>query len=75
MKMSNKIYKEPYYNFKISNNANVDKKPFNTTKKRVDINILRSRLDKTESKELRKNILILTLLIICVGFLGIYFSL
>ena len=72
--MSNKIYKEPYYNFKISNNANVDKKPFKTIKKRVDINILKSKLEETESRELRKNIFILSLLIIGVGFLGIYLS-
>ena len=73
--MSNKIYEEPHYNLKISNSVNVDKKPLNKLKKRVDINILRSRLEKTKSEEIRNNILILSLLIICVGFLGIYFSL
>ena len=73
--MSNKTYEDSNYNFNISNSVNVDKKPFKTIKKRVDINILKSKLEETESKELRKNIFILSLLIIGVGFLGIYLSL
>ena len=72
--MSNKTYDDSHHNFKISNSVNVDKKPFKTIKKRVDINILKSKLEETESKELRKNIFILSLLIIGVGFLGIYLS-
>ena len=73
--MSNKTYEDSHHNLKISNSVNVDKKPFKTIKKRVDINILKSKLEETESKELRKNIFILSLLIIGVGFLGIYLSL
>ena len=72
--MSNKTYEDSNYNFNISNSVNVDKKPIKIIKKRVDINILKSKLEETKSKELRKNIFILSLLIIGVGFMGIYLS-
>ena len=55
--MSNKIYEDSHYNFKISNSVNVDKKPFKTIKKRVDINILKSKLEETESRELRLSLI------------------
>ena len=42
--------------------------------KRVDINILKSKLQETETKELKKNILILSSLISIIGILGIYLS-
>ena len=42
---------------------------------RVDINILKSKLQETESKELKKNMFILSVLILCLGILGIYLSL
>ena len=44
------------------------------TSKRTDINILKSKLEETEAKELKKNIFILSLLIIGVGAFGIYLS-
>ena len=47
--MSNKIYEDSHYNFKISNSVNVDKKPFKTIKKRVDINILKSKFPNISS--------------------------
>ena len=43
--------------------------------KRVDINVLKSKLQETESKEFKKNIFILTMLIFALVFLGIYLSL
>ena len=43
--------------------------------KRVDINILKSKLQESESKELRKNIYILSSLVLGLGVLGIYLSL
>ena len=42
---------------------------------RVDINILRSKLQETESKEFKKNVYVLSALILALGALGIYFSL
>ena len=59
---------------KILNDVDVAEKPLKTQKKRVDINILKSKLEETEAKELKKNIFILSLLIIGVGSFGIYLS-
>ena len=42
---------------------------------RVDINVLKSKLQETESKEFKKNIYILSSLVLGLGILGIYFSL
>ena len=42
---------------------------------RVDINVLKSKLQKTESKEFKKNIFILSSLVAGLGALGIYLSL
>ena len=42
---------------------------------RVDINVLKSKLQETESKEFKKNLFILTTLVLILGILGIYLSL
>ena len=42
---------------------------------RVDINILKSKLQKAESKEFKKNLLILIVLFTILAILGISFSL
>ncbi len=42
---------------------------------RVDINILKSKLQETESKEFKKNLLILVVLFTILAILGISFSL
>ena len=46
-----------------------------TVSKRVDINILKSKIQKAESMELKKNILIVSFLIIGLFCLGFYLSL
>ena len=46
-----------------------------TNPKRVDINVLKSKLQETESKELKKNLYLLSFLILGLGVLGIYLSL
>ena len=46
-----------------------------TTPNRVDINVLKSKLQETESKEFKKNLYILSSLILGLGILGIYLSL
>ena len=59
-------------------NVVVSKKPLEPKKiktNRVDINVLKSKLQETESKELKKNIFILTSLVLGLGILGIYLSL
>ena len=45
------------------------------TSNRVDINVLKSKLQETESKEIKKNLIILSTLIFALGILGIYLSL
>ena len=44
-------------------------------KSRVDINILKSKLQETESREFKKNLIILILLFLMLGVLGINLSL
>ena len=72
--MNNKGFAETRTNIETPNEVDVAEKPLKTLKKRVDINILKSKLEETEAKELKKNIFILSLLIICVGAFGIYLS-
>ena len=72
--MNNKGFAETHVNIETPNDVDVAEKPLKTLKKRVDINILKSKLEETETKELRKNIFIISLLIIGVGSFGIYLS-
>ena len=72
--MSKKGFAETHTNIETPNDVDVAEKPLKTLKKRVDINILKSKLEETEAKELKKNIFILSLLIIGVGAFGIYLS-
>ena len=72
--MNNKGFAETRTNIETPNDVDVAEKPLKTLKKRVDINILKSNLEKTEAKELKKNIFILSFLIIGVGAFGIYLS-
>ena len=60
------------------NDDNITGKPLNTDlikAQRVDINVLKAKLQKTESKEFKKNIAILSSLVAGLGALGIYLSL
>ena len=72
--MNNKGFAETHTSIETPNDVDVAEKPLKTLKKRVDINILRSKLEELEAKELKKNIFILSLLIIGVGAFGIYLS-
>ena len=72
--MSNKGFAETHTNIETPNDVDDAEKPLKTLKKRVDINILKSKLEETEAKELKKNIFILSFLIIGVGAFGIYLS-
>ena len=46
----------------------------NKRSKKVDINVLKSKIRKAENLELKKNILIVSFLIIGLFFLGFYLS-
>ena len=72
--MNNKGFAETHTNIETPNDVDVAEKPLKTSMTRVDINILKSKLEETEAKELKKNIFILSLLIIGVGAFGIYLS-
>tara|TARA_A100001035_G_scaffold16800_1_gene11490 strand:- start:1454 stop:1684 length:231 start_codon:yes stop_codon:yes gene_type:complete len=75
--MSNKGFAEIQTDIKTPNGVNVAEKPLKTDGKRikrVDINILKSKLQETESKEFKKNLIILSSLILGLGILGIYLS-
>ncbi len=50
-------------------------KPNQISSGRVDINVLKSKLQESESKEIKKNLLILSTLVLGLGILGIYLSL
>ena len=72
--MNNKGFAETHTSIETPNDVDVAEKPLKTSKRRVDINILKSKLEETEAKELKKNIFILSFLIIGVGAFGIYLS-
>ena len=75
--MSNKGFADTETNIETPNDIGDAEKPLkNGTKSgRVDINVLKSKLQQVESKELRRNISILLVLIIGLASLGIYLSL
>ena len=75
--MENKGFADNQANIETPSDVGITKKPLKTDLKapnRVDINVLKSKLQETESKENKKNIFIFTSLILVLGFIGIYFS-
>ena len=65
-------------NIETPNDIGVTEKPLKTDpiiSKRVDINILKSKLQEAESKAFKKNLYILSILILGLAILGIYLSL
>ena len=50
-------------------------KPEKPLKRRVDINVLKSKLQETENKEFKKNLIILIVLFTLLGILGVNLSL
>ena len=76
--MNNKGFQETNTNIDSSNDVLSTKRSLKSASinsNRVDINILKSKLQETESKELKKNMFIISVLIFCLGILGIYLSL
>ena len=76
--MNNKGFAKINTNIDTPNDVRTTEKPLKSspiTSNRVDINILKSKLQETESKELKKNMFILSVLILCLGIIGIYLSL
>ena len=77
--MENKGFTDIKTNIETPNDGvSVAEKPLKNgriTPNRVDINVLKSKLQETEDKEFKKNVYILSTLIIGLGVLGIYLSL
>tara|TARA_B100000674_G_scaffold116952_1_gene88181 strand:+ start:206 stop:436 length:231 start_codon:yes stop_codon:yes gene_type:complete len=76
--MSIKGFTEHNNNIETPNDINVAEKPLNTKQiksQRVDINILKSKLEEEQSKEFRKNVLIFSFCVLILGSVGIYLSL
>ena len=78
LSMTTKGFADNNTNIETPNDVGVSEKPLKTDKispNRVDINVLKSKLQETESKEFKKNVYILSSLILALGVLGIYLSL
>ena len=76
--MNIKGFAETNTNIETPNDIGVAEKPLKSEAfrtKRVDINVLKSKLQETESKEFKKNVYVLTFLVLSLGVLGIYLSL
>ena len=76
--MNIKGFADNQANIETPNDIGVAEKPLKTTIKRsqrVDINVLKSKLQESESKEFKKNVYILSSLVLGLGILGIYLSL
>ena len=75
--MSNRGLETENYIETPNDTRNVEE-PLNSNKiktNRVDINILKSKLKENESREFKKNLYVLSTLILFLGILGIYLSL
>ena len=76
--MNTKGFTDTSSNIETPNDVSIAEKPLKSDKikpNRVDINVLKSKLEENESKQLKKNIYILSSLVFALGVLGIYLSL
>ena len=75
--MTSKGFADNTNNIETPNDINVTEKPLNSNKissGRVDINVLKSKLEAEQSKELRKNIFIFSFCVLLLGSIGIFLS-
>ena len=74
--MDNKGFVSNQTNIETPNDIGVAEKPLSnqTISGRVDINVLKSKLQESESKEFKKNMTILSVLILALAIIGIYLS-
>ena len=76
--MSSKGFADKQTIIETPNDASIAEKPLKSDPirtNRVDINVLKSKLQETEDKEFKKNVFILSSLVLALGILGIYLSL
>ena len=72
-----KSFLEKSNNIKTPDNIDSEKRPIFEKNKsnRVDINVLRSKLEEQESREFKKNLSIFSICALLLAALGIYLSL
>ena len=76
--MNSKGFADNQTNIETPNDASIAEKPLKSDPirtNRVDINVLKSKLQETEDKEFKKNVFVLSSLVLALGILGIYLSL
>jgi len=76
--MTTKGFTDNNTNIETPNDGSVSEKPLKSApiiSNRVDINVLKSKLQETENREFKKNAYILSSLVLGLGILGIYLSL
>ena len=77
--MDNKGFTDISADMETPNNISNAEKPLLTKEeqpnRRVDINVLKSKLQESENKEFKKNIIVLSFLVLSLGALGVYLSL
>ena len=76
--MNAKGFTDNQSNIETPNDIGITEKPLKksqTITNRVDINVLKSKLQASEDKEFKKNVYILSALVFGLGILGIYLSL
>ena len=76
--MTTKGFADNQTNIETPNDVSFSEKPLKPEQiksNRVDINVLKAKLQDTESKEFKKNVYILSTLVLGLGILGIYLSL
>jgi hypothetical protein len=76
--MTSKGFTDNTDNIGTPNDIDATEKPLNPNKissGRVDINVLKSKLEAQQGKELRKNILIFSFCVLLLGSIGIFLSL
>ena len=76
--MTSKGFTEKTNNIETPNDINVSEKPLNPNKissGRVDINVLKSKLEAEQGKEFRKNLFIFSFCVLLLGSIGIFLSL
>ena len=76
--MTSKGFTENTNNIETPNDVNGSEKPLNPNKissGRVDINVLKSKLEAQQGKEFKKNLFIFSFCVLLLGALGIFLSL
>ena len=76
-RMENKGFADNHSSIETPNDAGIAEKPLKAGQirsSRVDINVLKSKLQETENKEFKKNLFVLSSLVLGLGILGIYLS-